>query len=110
PYKNRPDRSPVEWAGRGLRNFQKFSTAPANCRTKPPTAEPKKPPTAEPKTANCRPPKTANCRPKPPTAEPKTANGRTEKPPTAENKKMSTAAPRVRGQQAWGATRQSKVR
>jgi hypothetical protein len=41
PYKNRPDRSPVEWAGRGLRNFQKSSTrarqlpkTAANCRRK----------------------------------------------------------------------------
>ena len=36
PYKNRPDRSPVEWAGRGLGNFR---PAPANCRTIPSTAE-----------------------------------------------------------------------
>ena len=51
PYKNRPDRSPVEWAGRGLRNFQKFSTAPANCRKLPPTAEPNR--QLPNQTANC---------------------------------------------------------
>ena len=64
PYKNRPDRSPVEWAGRGLRNFR---PAPANCRKLPSTAErcrqlPKKiPSTAE----NCRQLLGKKCRPSP---------------------------------------------
>jgi len=107
--------------GVGRKRTWKFSTAPANCRKLPSTAE-KMPPTAEPPPTPGGKPSTAEKKKKkkgrqlpyrrqllqkrPPTAEP---------PSTADKKKeeemptMPTAAPGVRGQQAWGATRQSNT-